>query len=265
VTCPEALRTQAYFDAELDALAAAEIERHLESCVDCRALLQDLQRTRIAIRRDFAEAAVPPSLTARIARSLEREPGAGSRPRRRPQESLWRLRSFWTGTFLGGAGALTAAAALALLFWMPLRHNSLLDSLVTEHVDSLLPGHLIGVESTDRHTVKPWFAGHADISPLVEDFSAQGFVLVGGRADYLANQRTAVIVYQHGRHIINVFGWKSDLRFAPRDATRNGYHLAFWAVGDLQYCAVSDASWDDLHRLERLFRDLGAREANPTH
>jgi anti-sigma factor RsiW len=265
VTCSEALRTQAYFDAELDALAAAEVEGHLESCVDCRALLQDLERTRIAIRRDFAHAAVPPTLTARIARSLEKEPDAGFRPRRRAEESLWRLHSFWTGTFLGGAGVLAVAAALALLAWMPLLHNSLLDSLLTEHVDSLVPGHLISVESTDRHTVKPWFAGHADVSPPVEDFSAQGFVLVGGRADYLANQRAAVVVYQHGRHIVNVFSWKSDSRFAPRDATRNGYHLAFWKGGDLQFCAVSDTGWDDLHRLEKLFRDLGARESDPIH
>lgn len=265
MTCSEGLRTQAYFDGELDALAAAEVEGHVESCVDCRALLQDLEKTRIAIRRDLAHAAVPATLTARIARSIDREPGADFGSRHRPQESLRRLRSFWTGTFLGGAGVLTAAAALALLAWMPLLNNSLLDSLLTEHVDSLVPGHLISVESTDRHTVKPWFAGHADVSPLVEDFSAQGFVLVGGRADYLANQRAAVVVYQHGRHIVNVFVWKSESRFAPRDTTRNGYHLAFWKAGDLEFCAVSDTGWDDLHRLERLFRDLGARETDPAH
>jgi len=30
VQCPESLRTQAYFDAELDAASAADIERHIE-------------------------------------------------------------------------------------------------------------------------------------------------------------------------------------------------------------------------------------------
>src|SRR6202012_664347 len=148
--------------------------------------------------------------------------------RHRPQDSLWRLRSFWTGTFLGGAGVLAVAAALALLAWMPLLHNSLLDSLLTEHVDSLVPGHLIDVESTDRHTVKPWFAGHADVSPDVADFAPQGYRLIGGRPDFFVQQPAAVVVYQHGANVINVFTWAADGAPLPKDTNRNGYHLAFW-------------------------------------
>jgi anti-sigma factor RsiW len=260
MSCPESLRAQAYFDGELDALSTAALEHHLESCSECRALLEDLEQTRGALRRDLGAATAPATLRARVIRALEAESGFSAPSRIR--EGLWRLRTFWVGALCGAGGAV-AAAAVAVLLWAPLTSDSLLDSLMAEHIDSLLPGHLIDVESTDRHTVKPWFAGHADISPSVEDFSGEGFPLVGGRADYLANQRAAVIVYQHGHHIINVFSWKSDSRIPLRDSTRNGYHMAFWKADGLQYCAVSDAGWEDLYRLQRLFRELSARETPP--
>jgi anti-sigma factor RsiW len=131
----------------------------------------------------------------------------------------------------------------------------LLDELVSAHVRSLMPAHLIDVVSTDKHTVKPWFAGHTDVSPVVADFEAQGYKLIGGRADYLDHQRSAVVVYQHGAHVINVFSWAGNQRSLPDNATRSGYHLAFWREGDLDYCAVSDTGWDELLGLVRLLRE----------
>ena len=50
VPCPESLRVQAYFDGEVDAVAAADIEQHMEQCAECRILHQD---ARAAARRDL--------------------------------------------------------------------------------------------------------------------------------------------------------------------------------------------------------------------
>src|ERR1700722_20521725 len=69
--CAESLRVQAYFDGELDALAAADIERHSESCSECRALLEDLKRVRNALREELTYRSAPPALRARISRSLD--------------------------------------------------------------------------------------------------------------------------------------------------------------------------------------------------
>jgi len=135
-----------------------------------------------------------------------------------------------------------------------------LDDLVSAHVRSLMPEHLIDVVSTDKHTVKPWFAGHTDVSPVVADFNSQGYRLLGGRADYFDHQRAAVVVYQHGPHVINVFSWAATKGSLPRNTTRNGYHLAFWKSGNLEYCAVSDTAWDELLGLTRLLQDLAAHE-----
>ncbi len=72
--CAESLRVQAYFDGELDALSAADIERHGEACAECRALLGDLDHVRGALRQDLSYACTPPpALRARILRALDQE------------------------------------------------------------------------------------------------------------------------------------------------------------------------------------------------
>jgi anti-sigma factor RsiW len=267
VQCAERSRVQAYFDGEVDAVAAADIERHTERCAECRALLADLEQWRTRLRRELVYEEAPPQLRARIGAMLERAPALSAAAAAPARLRPWRAGPFWLGA-LGGLGA-ALAASVAWLLLSPLLLRSpqpaapSLDELVAAHVRSLMPQHLTDVVSTDRHTVKPWFAGHADVSPVVADFAAQGYRLVGGRADYFDQQRAAVVVYEHGAHVINVFTWVARAHSYADSTTRNGYHLVFWNVGNLQYCAVSDAGWDELEGLVRLLRDLGSRDAQP--
>lgn len=258
MACAEQLRVQAYFDGELDALASVEVEHHLESCAECSALLNELQQLRRAIRTDLAPQ-VTPQLRDRVARALDTEESLAGTPVRRPPRVPPRRRAFWLGAFGGLAGSAMAATLLFLLL-SPTLSNGLVDELVSAHVRSLMPSHLIDVESSDHHTVKPWFSGHADVSPVVEDFTSQGFRLIGGRADYLDHQRAAVVVYEHGAHVINVFSWEAKRGGIQKESSRNGYHMIFWANGDLQYCAVSDAAWDELRNLAHLLQERAQRD-----
>ena len=197
--CAESLRVQACFDGEVDAVSAVEIERHIERCAECQALYRHLEQTRTALRRDLSYYRVPAPLAARVRRAL-------------PASPRWSRRvgpGFWTGA-LSGVGVMGVAAALALLLWLPLRVSPVIDDLLSAHLRSLMSSRLIDVASSDRHTVKPWFAGHADVSPAVADFESQGYKLIGGRVEYLARQRAAVLVYQHGAHVIDVFVWAAD-------------------------------------------------------
>ncbi|HEX3847284.1 MAG TPA: zf-HC2 domain-containing protein [Steroidobacteraceae bacterium] len=269
--CAEALRLQAYFDGELDAPSAAAMEGHLEHCAECRDSLADLQGLRAALRSEVAHPRAPAALRDRITAALDRETAPSSAPpqtahsgpapprRARSRRERERRRSFLFGAFSGAGGAAVAAVIAFMLVLTP-GAVPVVDQIMNAHIRSLMPAHLIDVVSTDQHTVKPWFSGHADVSPVVANFEQQGYVLVGGRADYLDHQRAAVVVYQHGAHVINVFSWAWDGKRMPDKVTRNGYHLMFWRSGNLEYCAVSDAGWDEMSALTGLLKGLSARD-----
>jgi anti-sigma factor RsiW len=253
VQCAESLRLQAYFDGEVDAVSALDIERHTEHCAECRALLLDLERMRERIRRELDYGPAPAALRARITAALAREAQPSAARGGSAAPPLWRMRPFWAGA-MGGVGA-AFAAILVFMLVSAVPSAALRDEVTDAHVRALMTGHLTDVVSTDQHTVKPWFAGRADVSPVVADFAAQGYVLLGGRADYLDRQRAAVLVYRHGAHIVDVFAWAADGHALAAHTTRTGYHLVSWRVGDLEYCAVSDAGWEELAALERLLRE----------
>jgi anti-sigma factor RsiW len=249
MACTEALRTQSYFDGELEVAAAAEVERHIEQCSICTALIRELRKGRGAIRENLPDFRAPAALRTQLPGMLDREAAVPRRP--------WSITPFWIGA--GGGAGFTAVAAVLAIFVLPsLFPTSLLDDVLNAHVRSLESGHLIQVESTDKHTVKPWFAGRVDVSPAVADFTVQGFQLTGGRVDQWARQKAAVTVYRHGAHVINVFSWADSARALPQDATRHGYHLAFWKAGDVDYCAISDTGWEELRGLENLLQRLSA-------
>ena len=248
MSCNEGLEVQAYFDGESDARAVIETERHLESCVDCASLLGDLEATRKLIRRESPYHRAGPTLHEKIRKMLDREVGIVTARQLRFSPP----RHFLSGA-ASGAGAMALAAALAVFLFVP-QPDPLVGDVMNAHLRSLMSDHLIDVVSSDRHTVKPWFAGHTDVSPPAADFSREGYKLVGGRADYVDGHRAAVVVYRHGAHIINIFAWAAGSEKLPTEETQKGYHIACWRGADLSYCAVSDTGMDELLDLVRLMK-----------
>ena len=130
------------------------------------------------------------------------------------------------------------------------------EEAVDSHVRSLMPGHLFDVQSTDQHTVKPWFLGKLDFAPPVVDLEAVGFPLVGGRLDYLGGRPAAALVYQRRQHTINVF-ISTDGTTSGRpteDRSVRGFHVRHWTHGDMAFWAVSDVNDAELSEFVRAFQ-----------
>jgi anti-sigma factor RsiW len=231
----------------LDSAGVLAVEKHLETCRDCAALLTQAESMRALLRGTASYHRADAGLRSRIESLGETAP---------PRATIvpW-FKTVWAGA-AGGAMASALAASLIFTALLPSASDPLLADVTNAHLRSIASAHLIDVVSTDRHTVKPWLAEHADLSPPVADFAKQGFKLVGGRVDFVDGARAAVTVYRHGAHIVNVFAWTNYTEALPEFATRNGYHIVFWRSGNLVFCAISDTAVDDILELSRLLKAL---------
>jgi len=143
----------------------------------------------------------------------------------------------------------------ALMHAAPSHDDNLASEVLSAHVRSLMtPGRLADVESTDQHTVKPWFAGKIDFAPPVRDLATDGYPLTGGRLDYIDGHPVAALTYRVRLHPVNLFVWPdtSAVDTAPKIETIKGYSLAHWSRGGMRYWAVSDAARVEISRFAEL-------------
>lgn len=238
-----------YVDGELDLTTCLALEGHLGECPACARDCVSQRRLGAAIKAEAPYFRATPDLRRRIQTSLP----AKKAPQPFARGFPWRM-----------LGMAAAFALVALGGWslgrFPLHsapNESLVQELVASHVRSqMVENHRVDVASSDRHTVKPWFEGKVDFAPPVKDLSKQGFVLVGGRLDYLDNRPVAVLVYQRRSHLINLFIWSADHSpTAPNLVDRHGYGLIHWTQDGMTFWAVSNLNEAELRDFTNLIRN----------
>jgi anti-sigma factor RsiW len=229
----------AYIDRELEPSEASAIREHLAVCGSCRRLVTQREALGRLVRAVPAYEA-PARLRAQVVANT-------ARPN-------WYRRA----TTLAAAAVLVLAvgAGTVVMRGLGAGNDAVVGEVVDSHVRSLMAEHLFDVQSTDQHTVKPWFLGKLDFSPPVVDLASRGYPLIGGRLDYLEGRAVAALVYERRKHTINVFiSPEADgASRAMESRSLRGFHVRHWTRGGLSFWAVSDLNDDELTQFTETLR-----------
>jgi anti-sigma factor RsiW len=233
----------AYVDGELTGAKHTWWERHLRTCADCGDEVRRVRDLGRALRQNLPLAEPSAALRENVRRAAQSPKRTQQLSSTRPDGPLW-WRQAIAAVFLLGAGigvGWTAAAQRDT--------GSMLDQVIAAHVRSLQVDHLVDVTSSERHVVKPWFAGKLDFSPPVPDLAVKGFPLIGGRTEYLDGRPVAAVVYRRGLHQINLFVWPADRVNGCRQESpqvEHGLNVVRGQAAGMELWAVSDVNPGDL-------------------
>jgi anti-sigma factor RsiW len=235
----------ALIDGELDAGHARDVEAHVAGCAGCGEKLVAFRTMHDIMSAAPLKERAPAELRNRI-EAITAAPASrviSMRQFMRPTR-----RSFFGGFAMGSVLSGAVAASLALTVMRRDQQQTIAEEVVSAHIRSLQAGHLMDVETSDRHTVKPWFNGRVDVAPPVVDLTAESFTLLGGRLDYVDSEPVAAIVYQRRKHVINLF--VAQHLGARRNRTMadsiQGYNVRHWSQDGLDLWAVSDIAGEEL-------------------
>jgi anti-sigma factor RsiW len=238
------LLVHAYLDGELDPTNALSVTQQMEKEPALAAEAEGVKALQRVIREKLPRENAPSGLRARIERSV------GARSSQGRAQPSWRA--------LAASIALTAmVASSSTWFFVESQQATTMvaDTLVSDHIRSLMATEPVDVVSSDRHTVKPWFNGRIPSSPRVVDLAKDDFQLVGGRVDVVGQTPVSTLVYRRAKHLISLTALpaKSYFEFrAPHSV--NGYNVVKWVDNGVSYWAVSDLEAKQLEDFAEIFR-----------
>lgn len=220
-------------DGRLAADARAALDRHLESCPDCRAELDALRWTRAQLT-PLREAAVPAGFEALLQDAMAAAEAPGEVRARR-----------WMGPIAAGLAAL-----LLVSLWWVLRPGvaDIVAAAADDHRRYAAGRLELEVRSRDVAAIEAWFRqSRLGFKTRVLDLGMMRYETVGGRVHDLAGRTSSLYTYRGpaGEALVcQMYEGRTDA-LPPgatelvRDGTtfhvyqRDGVTLVFWQEGDI--------------------------------
>ncbi|MHB8217824.1 MAG: anti-sigma factor family protein [Candidatus Sulfotelmatobacter sp.] len=239
-----------YLDGELPVGEERALGEHLRGCSACAAESLSRVQQKRAVHAAGQRFTPDPAFRARI---------QGSIAARGPV----RWNRFWFPV-LATAMALLIGGAITMTFNSGRRGEQqlqLMSELADLHVATLASSNPVDVVSTDRHTVKPWFAGKIPFTFNLPELQDSPFVLLGAKVSYLKQSPGAELIFRVRQHQISVFIFQERALGTVRtdDAVQSAlsFTVRSWSQNGLRYFVIGDVSAQDLDKLSELLKAAG--------
>lgn len=240
-------RIETFADGELGADETRSFAAHLSTCPACTADLAARIQWKRAVGQAGKRYTPRAEFRAQIAKSFG------------PSERKPTRHYGWLPWLIAATAVLIVVLVVA---YRPPRQTRapIFAELVDMNVATLASPNPVDVVSSDRHTVKPWFAGKIPFTFSLPAPENSPFTLLGGRIAYLHQAPGAELLFQVRKHKLSVmiFEDRPEFRRAFGAGEILGKYMSFnlgtWSEGGLRYFIVTDASPEDVRALAAAFR-----------
>jgi anti-sigma factor RsiW len=229
MTCVSPDSLQTFVDNELEAAESNRVAQHLRECPACSREIANVVRLKRATHQAGQRFAVPAALQRKMmARYSSAAPA----------------RSWWTKVLV--AVPSLVAVMLAVVLTMVLTRDRAGEAAGREladlHVATTASANPVDVLSSDKHTVKPWFAGKVPFTFNVPELQGSPYELIGGRLAFLNESPAAQLFFKYGNHRVSVFIAQESAMTHRGIRAPNNFTVMHWSTNGLSWFLVTDAS-----------------------
>ena len=248
---------QDLLDNRLDASARAKVERHLETCDECRREFEALQWTKQVTAKRFAPVEAPAELREKILRALRSDERGGDARIVRPRFRMPKL-----------APALACAAlvliAIGLVVVFTAKPNAPPEVAARDFRDYRAQKLALELKTDDGKKMETFFATHGvSFNTRVFDLGMMNYRLIGGRVQRVDRAPRALFVY-HGPadQILVCQMYAGSVMDLPRGAAerenngikfylyeKGGLTMVFWQEGTVVCVLTSDIGAEQVVQL----------------